>query len=213
VSLDKSIEKRLERYVMDELSDSDRALLEEYLTGTTDEAAQARAELRFEKALIDSLDVEPFTNDLASNVLDRLFKRTTQIGRRNYCDGAAAKIVREGLEGGRIASHRFRRSGRGVSPALAVVAMIFVAVSVVLWKGVTLDRPSNPNNPGSGRDGASDLAKVDSPRPADAAPLAIQRTTTPLARVAYTASVDNESMAPMEAMARSGGGSAIFAGN
>ncbi|HGY90356.1 MAG TPA: hypothetical protein ENK43_04185 [Planctomycetes bacterium] len=132
MSRDKGIERRLERYVLDELGSSDRELLEEYLTGTTPAAAAAREALRFERALLDALDVEPFEDDVAAAVLHRVFRRdhpTTG----SWDEDVARRIARRMAERRPAESHTGPGFGRRW-PLVRVAAAIFIlGFTASLW--------------------------------------------------------------------------------
>lgn len=130
----RNIERLLERYVSGELHDSDRELVEQYLTGSGEDSVRAREDLHFEKALSSALEMDSFHDDVAGVVLDRVYRRRiTSVGRGSWVEGAASKALKEALEGGKIAetddvgfAYRLRR-------LVPVAAAIFILVALVIW--------------------------------------------------------------------------------
>ena len=127
-----NIERLLERYVNDDLSESDRDLVEQYLTGNSEDAAQGREDLRFERALKGALQISEFDDDVAGNVLDRVFRRATQRSRRVYADRLAGNVIDRARADGKLAvaarPSLLRRPG-----GLMRIAASIMVVSVGLW--------------------------------------------------------------------------------
>ena len=140
-----NIEKLLERYVLGELSDDDRRLVEDYLSSSSDEAQQARDDLKIEHALLDSLHVDRGKVDIADSVLERVFRRPDTQTRASYRAGLAGKILREAREEGRIAAPRRRLwSSRVQRVASLAAGLLFFAALIY---GSAALRPEDDRRP------------------------------------------------------------------
>ncbi len=198
MSRDKGIERRLERYVLGELGASDRELLEEYLTGTTPDAAAAREALRFERALSDALDVEPFDDDVAAAVLHRVFRRDHPT-QGAWDEEVARRIARRMAERRRVDVTEAPTFGRRW-PLVRVAAAVFVlGFTASLWWMLerSLDdiRKQSP--------GAPALAKNESPARNEVAPSSALAPEASVAEVAYASDIPaNDEIEPLRLVSR-----------
>ena len=218
MNADKGVERRLERYVLDELSTGERKRLEELLTGNDAEAAAARDALRFEQCLLKSCEVSSFDGDLAATVLERVFRRNAVRSRGPADEGQARRLIEEAMREGRVRSGVPRE--RQVPWIRVAAAAAFIGFTALCWwtVGREIRREPHPNAPGQGR---TEVAKTTPKAPDLTAPHPLDLVTRPdlrpVAHVAYAPPgqelSEEDSMLPLTLVASAGGGSALFAGS
>ncbi|MCB9832718.1 MAG: peptidylprolyl isomerase [Planctomycetes bacterium] len=135
-----NIERLLERYVLGELSEDDRRMLEQYLTGPGEDAARARADLRFEQSLLRSFATEIAEHDVAGSVLDRVFRRPELEQRRHYRADLASTVLHQARAEGRIGPPRRRLLTPKVRRLTGLAASLLL-IAFLLWS--TTIEPTN----------------------------------------------------------------------
>ncbi len=147
-----NIEKLLERYVTDDLTDSDRELVEQYLTGSGPDAARARADLKYEHLLIKAMELPMAEVGIADAVLQRVFERPLPESRKNFRPDVALTALREAERSGRIGQEKSQfwtwRAQR-----MATMAACFLVFVSAMWFTAAMNRTDplapkqNPQSP------------------------------------------------------------------